>query len=258
GSPFTGTSAAAPHAAACDALLRDYLNTPAAAPATTNARLQATAVDIAPAGVDNNTGAGRLDCLAAANAPPVANAGGPYTTPEGTNVTLDATGSTDPDTGDSIVSYSWDLNNDSVFGDASGPNPTFDTVGQDGSFPVAVRVTDGAGATATASSTVTVTNVAPSVAIDPIVSQPENTAISMHSIVSDPGWLDPLTATVNWGDGSPTAALAGTLENVRPDATLDLSATHVYGDDGTFTVQICGSDDDTTTCQTSSATITNV
>jgi hypothetical protein len=258
GSPFTGTSAAAPHAAGCDALLRDYLNTPAAAPATTNARLAATAVDIAPAGVDNNTGAGRLDCLAAANAPPVANAGGPYTTSEGTNVTLDATGSSDPDTGDSIVSYSWDLNGDSVFGDASGANPTFDAVGQDGSYPVTVTVTDGAGATATASSTVTVTNVAPSVSIDPIVSEPENTAISLHSLVSDPGWLDVLTATVNWGDGSPTAPLAGTLENVRPDATLDLNATHVYGDDGTFTVKICGSDDDTTTCQSTSAVITNV
>ena len=45
GSPFTGTSAAAPHAAACDALLRDETNAPNANPATTNARLASTAID---------------------------------------------------------------------------------------------------------------------------------------------------------------------------------------------------------------------
>ena len=90
--PFFGTSAAAPHAAGCDALLRDALNNASATPASTNARLALTAIDIAPAGVDSVTGAGQLDCLAAVNNPPTANAGGPYTTNEGASVTLDGTG----------------------------------------------------------------------------------------------------------------------------------------------------------------------
>ncbi|HEX7277254.1 MAG TPA: S8 family serine peptidase, partial [Acidimicrobiales bacterium] len=64
GSPFGGTSAAAPHAAACDALVRD------ARPATNTvalvtARLKATATDLAPAGSDNITGAGQLVCFRA-------------------------------------------------------------------------------------------------------------------------------------------------------------------------------------------------
>jgi uncharacterized repeat protein (TIGR01451 family) len=64
GSPFFGTSAAAPHAAACDALVRQ--GEAAITVAQVTQRLRATAVDVAPAGVDNVTGAGRLDCLAAA------------------------------------------------------------------------------------------------------------------------------------------------------------------------------------------------
>ena len=64
GSPFFGTSASAPHAAACDALVRD------ARPATNTvalvtARLIATAADEPPAGSDNVTGAGRLVCFRA-------------------------------------------------------------------------------------------------------------------------------------------------------------------------------------------------
>ena len=103
GSPFTGTSAAAPHAAACDALLRDETNAPNASPATTNARLAATAIDFDSPGADNNTGAGQLDCLLAINDPPVADADGPYSTQEGTDVVVSGAGSTDPDVGDSLT-----------------------------------------------------------------------------------------------------------------------------------------------------------
>jgi hypothetical protein len=77
--------------------------------------------------------------------------------------------------------------------------------------------------------------------------------------VSDPGWLDPLTATISWGDGSPAGPLSGTLENVRPDATLTFSATHTYGDNGTYTVEVCARDDDSApVCQSTSVQIDNV
>jgi uncharacterized repeat protein (TIGR01451 family) len=64
GSPFFGTSASAPHAAACDALVRQ--GEVGITVAQVTQRLRATAIDVAPAGIDNITGAGRLDCLAAA------------------------------------------------------------------------------------------------------------------------------------------------------------------------------------------------
>ena len=61
---FNGTSAAAPHTAACDAIVRQLVGV-YAAPATIRARLASTAVDFPPAGEDSVTGAGQVDCFAA-------------------------------------------------------------------------------------------------------------------------------------------------------------------------------------------------
>jgi len=65
---FFGTSAAAPHTAGCDAIVRQLLGA-ATAPATIRARLASTAVDVPPPGEDSTTGAGRLDCFAALRPP---------------------------------------------------------------------------------------------------------------------------------------------------------------------------------------------
>ena len=88
--------------------------------------------------------------------------------------------------------------------------------------------------------------------------KPENSAITLSGVISDPGWLENLTGTIDWGDGTAVEAITGTLENLRPDATLTFSMPHTYGDDGTFTAKVCGFDDDTSTCQTIALTITNV
>lgn len=188
--------------------------------------------------------------------PPVADAGGPYATVEGTDVVLDASGSYDPDGG--ALTYAWDLDDDGTFDDAVGPNPTFTLVGQDADFTVSVRVTDADGLTDTDSSTVTVANVPPAVAFATDAPKPENTVLAITGAVTDPGWLESLTATVDWGDGAGAQPLAGVLENVRPDATLAFQATHTYGDNGVFTVTVCGFDDDTSTCAQVAAQIGNV
>ncbi len=260
GSPFFGTSAAAPSAAGCEALLRSSPQSTAnASPATTNARLAATAVG--PPN-PNVTGAGTLDCLAAANRPPVANAGGPYTTDEGQNVTLNGTGSSDPDTGDSIASFAWDLDDDGTF-ETPGATPTFDAVGQDGVFTVGLQVTDQAGATATTTTTVRVNNVAPTVAFTATSPVAEDSATAIDGTVTDPGWLDLLTATIDFGDGTGPQALAGTYTSTPHGlAKLAFSTSHVYGDNSSdashYTVEICGSDDDTTTCLDHVVRVTNV
>lgn len=191
---------------------------------------------------------------------PTAEAGGPYVTPEGTDVTLDGTGSaegTDPSAG-AIVLYEWDLNNDSVY-DITGSTVPFTTVGQDGVFLVTLRVTDAFGNTATDTATVTVTNVAPTVSINPITPIDEFGTVTVSGVVTDPGWLDPLTATIDFDDGAGPQPLAGVLENVRPDATLTFSVQHQYGDNGVYSVQVCAADDDTTgNCSSSPATVNNV
>lgn len=192
---------------------------------------------------------------------PVADAGGPYVTPEGTDVVLDGTGSsagTDGSAG-ALATYAWDLDADGQYDDATGATPTFTRVGQDGVSAIGLRVTDAFGNEATDTSTVTVTNVAPTVAVDPIGAVDEHGTVTVTGTVTDPGWLDPLTATISFDDGAAPVALAGAVENVRPNATLTFSVQHQYGDDGAFTVQVCAADDDTTTnCGAAVATVANV
>jgi PKD domain/Subtilase family len=260
---FNGTSAAAPHAAACDALLRDELNQPGAAPATTNARLAATAVDVDSPGTDNNTGAGRLDCLAAVNDPPVADAGGPYTTDEGTPVVLSATGSSDPDTNDTLT-YAWDLDNDGLFDDSTSATPTMTEVGDNGVFTVRVRVTDTAGAQSTDSAAVTVNNVPPTAVIDP------TGAVIINGVVTfignaggpfnfagnskDPG-SDDLVLTWDWGDGPPAPDVSRTSlvnppladpfpsPSVQPRDVNDVRS-HTFGDACLYQIKFGSADDD--------------
>ena len=192
---------------------------------------------------------------------PAADADGPYVTPEGSDVALDASGSakgSDPSAG-AIVSYEWDLDNDGQYDDASGVAPSFTAVGQDGVQTIGLRVTDAFGNTATDTSTVTVTNVAPSVTINAITAIDELGTVAVSGVISDPGWLDDLSATIDFDDGNGAVALTGTEENARPNATLTFTVDHQYGDNGTFTVKVCAADDDTTNnCDTEPAVVANV
>ena len=194
------------------------------------------------------------------NQPPVADAGGPYATDEGTDVGVTAAGSSDPD-GD-VLSYAWDLDGDGAFDDSTSESPTFTKVGDNGVTTVRVRVTDTFGDSDEASASVTVANVRPTVpSLTNTGPKVENTAVTIDGSVADAGWLDDLTATVDWGDGTGEQALTlGTAENARPNATAPFSANHTYGDNGAYTVTVCAIDDETaksTPCATTSVTITN-
>jgi PKD repeat protein len=94
------------------------------------------------------------------NHPPIANAGGPYTVDEGSTVTLDGSGSSDPD-GDPLI-YEWDVEGDGVF-DISSSSPSLSVTYPDGpdEYTVVLRVSDAAGETDTDTATVNVNNVPP-------------------------------------------------------------------------------------------------
>jgi hypothetical protein len=87
--------------------------------------------------------------------PPVADPDGPYTGCPDVPVTLDGTGSFDIDTGDSIVSYGWEL--DMVapydFDDATGPTPQW-TWASAGTYNIGLKVEDTTELTDTAWTTV--------------------------------------------------------------------------------------------------------
>jgi PKD domain len=99
------------------------------------------------------------------NQPPVADAGGPYTVDWGEILTLDGSGSTDPD--GNITVYEWDLNSDGIY-DVTGVTTTTSFT-QIGDHPVTLRVTDAGGLSATDTAIVTVTDPTPPI-ITPTVS----------------------------------------------------------------------------------------
>lgn len=246
----SGTSMASPHAAGCAALLIEAGD--ATTPAGIETRLETSAFTV----TDNGLTFPRIDCGIDDDAPPIASVGGPYVTIEGTDVTLDASGS-DPEGG--AVTIEWDLDDDGSFDDATGETAQFDTVGQDGVFTVTVRVTDPSDLTSEASTTVTVQNVAPAIVADVVPAAiDENMSVTVSGTVTDPGWLDPLTATIDWDDGAGPVPLVGVSDNVRPDATLSFSAGFTYGDNGVFDIEVCGSDDDTSTCTHVGVVVDNV
>lgn len=115
-------------------------------------------------GSDDDTAATTLTIV---NLAPVSDPGGPYTIDEGSDLVLDGSGSSDP--GEDTLTYSWDLNNDNTFGDATGDNPTipwaqWEVIRSDGDQTIQLRVTDSGNTnnlSHTASATVTVINLAP-------------------------------------------------------------------------------------------------
>ncbi|UCE50623.1 MAG: cadherin domain-containing protein, partial [Phycisphaerales bacterium] len=135
------------------------------------------------------------------NRPPVADAGGPYTVPEGGSVELDASGTTDPDLPDEVLTYEWDLDGDGEYDDATGIYPTFSAALLDGpsSITVGLKVTDSYSEFDTNTAIVQVTNVAPSVsAYNVFVSVDEGQPATNSGSYSDPG-DDTVTLTVSVG-----------------------------------------------------------
>jgi hypothetical protein len=148
------------------------------------------------------------------NEVPIADAGGPYSGDQGTDIALDGSGSSDP--GNDIVSYEWDLDNDGAFDDATGVNATFGA-GAAGVFTIRLQVTDADGTSGTASTTVTVNNVAPTANAGP-----DQPAVSQGATVtldgsgsSDPGGD---TLTYAWTLTTVPAGSAGAVR--RFSATL--------------------------------------
>jgi YD repeat-containing protein len=113
--------------------------------------------------VTDNNGATNTATTTAtiANRPPVANAGGPYTSTTGSAVHFNGGSSSDPD--GTISSYAWNFG-DTATGSGAAPTHTYTTAG---TKTVALTVTDNNGATNTATTTATITGFS-DVRLDPL------------------------------------------------------------------------------------------
>jgi 6-phosphogluconolactonase (cycloisomerase 2 family) len=138
---------------------------------------------------------------------------------------------TDP--GNDPLTYAFDFNGDGQF-DVSGSSPQASyTFPSDGTYTVAVRVSDGDGGLTTTTLPVTVYDVVPTLTLTSTPASAvvnEGSPFQLHLSLADPD-NDPLHAyRVDWGDGTDQGF----------DATQDgLDPTHVYTNGGgTYTVVV--------------------
>ena len=155
-------------------------------------------------------------------------------------VTLDGSGSTDPD--GTIVSYGWDFG-DTQTGSGVTVNHIYAT---SGTYTVALTVTDDDGATDTATTTVTVTDPPPP-------NQAPTAAVSASPTSGDA----PLPVTL---DGSGSTDPDGTIVSYGWDfgdtqTGTGVTTNHIYTASGTYTVTLTVTDDDGAT-DTATTTIT--
>lgn len=166
--------------------------------------------------------------LGSRNLPPEAVAGGPYAVTEGNALSFSAALSSDPN-GDALA-YSWDINGDGVFGDATGVAPSLDwsqlrALGIDGPSTVSVRVqvTDGVNPPVSSSAaTLSVTNRPPTIALSGAGSVDEGASYSLTlGPVNDPGLDTVSQATVRWGDSTSTSVSnLGVVTHVYQDGRI--------------------------------------
>jgi methionine-rich copper-binding protein CopC len=155
--------------------------------------------------VTDKDGASHTDTVSITvlNQPPVADAGGPYSTPEGSSVTLSGAGSSDPE--NDALTFAWDLDGDGAFDDATGPSASFAGIDGPSTHTVSLRVCDTANACATTSTTVQVNNVPPVANAGADQTVYRNDTVTLTGTWTDPAGAEDNAYTIAWdldGDGS--------------------------------------------------------
>jgi PKD repeat protein len=159
------------------------------------------------------------------NDPPQVEAGPDQAADEGDVVSLSGS-FTDPDEGGTHT-IAWNFDDGSTASNVLTPTHIY---ADDGAYTATLTVTDTEGESDSDTLLVTVENVAPEVEAGPDQTVDEGEEVTFSGSFSDPGVEDAHTITWDFGDG---ATASGTL-----------SPTHVYTDDGAYTVTLTVADDE--------------
>jgi len=176
------------------------------------------------------------------NAPPTADAGADQIRSQGSVVSFDGTNSSDAD--GTIIEYAWDFGDGTTYAEtaASASDGVFDgrtthLYTDNGSFAVALMVTDNNAATAADTASVTLQNVAPTVDAGLDLSLMLGGSVTLNGAFNDPGRTlgETYMATIDWGDGQTT----GGVVDVGAGTAV---GSHVYATAGNYTVTLTVTD----------------
>jgi len=187
------------------------------------------------------------------NAPPLADAGGPYIIDEGLDVQLDASSSSDPSSIDATaLTYAWDIDGDGNYGETGEPTArdatiSWTTLGSldvldDGAWIISVRVGDKDGESTVSGTMLTVANLPPSAVVGGPYGISEGDPLILDGSGStDPNPdYDPLSFVWDLKDDGAVIHAGGPSISIPWTALL----AEGLGDDGTFTLVLTVSDDD--------------
>lgn len=165
-------------------------------------------------------------------APTIVSSSIPATGSEGQSLVFSAS-ATDP--GDDPLTYSWS------FGDGSTATGAIVThaYADNGGYPVILTVSDGDGGSAGIADSVVISNVPPVASMSGPTSASEGELASWEVSIVDAGSADVHVVTWDFGDGS---------------TAVGRSASHVYGDNGSYSVSAVICDDDGA-CDTASTSV---
>ena len=182
------------------------------------------------------------------NAAPIADAGTDVEVTEGALVTLDGTGSSDPDA--DPLTYVWSIAAESgpplVVPSASLPGVAFRTL-DDGEYVATLTVSDGE-LTDSDTVRVSVKNSKPTLSTH-LDGAPVRGVALLTGSFADDGVLDTHTASIDWGDGTRESALIP----AQGTGWGNVFGSHAYAKAGTYTVAITVTDDDGDTVTVSHA-----
>ena len=145
--------------------------------------------------------------------------------------------------------YSYDFYNNGMFEIAGSSSPTAAVpailLAQPGSFVVHGRITAQDGTYSDYYTTIAVTDVAPTVTVEPDQSIGAGVPFSLSGVsFTDPGYATPssswnFTASIDWGDGTTSAGTVAVTQGSAGVLTTGIvSGTHLFAPNATYTVTV--------------------